>query len=69
MNKKVWKRRLVSAAVITSMAFASICSLSDTSSGKLIKFTGQISQNQKNETDSNKNINDAYSSKESGGAG
>lgn len=58
MNKKVWKRRLVSAAVITSMAIVSVFSLSDTSSGKLIDFTGQASQNEKYETDSNKNIND-----------
>jgi len=47
MNKKVWKRRLVSAAVITSMAFASVFSISGTSSGNLINFTGQVSQNQK----------------------
>jgi competence protein ComEC len=50
MNKKVWKRRLASAAVITSMAFASVFSISGTSSGNLIKFTGQTSQNQKYET-------------------
>lgn len=66
MNKKAWKRRLVSAAVITFMAFGSVFSISDTNSGKLIDFTGQASQNEKHEIDLNKNVDGTNSTKESG---